>query len=514
MSSHGRVESAGDRVGPAVRWDAVLVAWSLLLPIALYYPVASVLLGRWMRFDEAYSHGLVVLAMSLWFGVGVLRRHRFSVRPAATGLVLAAVTSLGIALSQAVSVQITQQMGLVFLVWAMILGLIGWRAAWHFLFPVGLLAFAIPFWDYLAYSLQRVTTVVSGVLLGLRDIRFRIEGDTFIHLEDVGIIEVANGCSGLRYLVIALLLAAVFSRLYLRRPGHWVAMVGIALFLALLTNWVRVSALVFIGYETVMQSPLLAQHELFGWILFAVALLPFFWFGNRLIDREVRAGVGDGPGSASAPAGAGRALTRRTALAFPTVLTLAVVFPALYIGHVSGGVGDSVSIAGPTAPERLGDYTRAGVHAADSWGPVWRGMDDTVQAHYEGPGGNGVTLRAWYYQRQRPGHELIQYSNRLYDPQLWRRVGGGAAPAGTAYVELENARTGALVGMRYGYRVAGHWTTSRALAKGYQLLGLLEGRTSAALVAASSVIIPGASEETRNRLADFPMLELFADQRD
>ena len=29
-----------------------------------------------------------------------------------------------------------------------------------------------------------------------------------------------------------------------------------------------------------------------GWVLFAVALVPMFWMGNRLVAREERAGIG------------------------------------------------------------------------------------------------------------------------------------------------------------------------------------------------------------------------------
>ncbi|RYY02688.1 MAG: exosortase/archaeosortase family protein [Gammaproteobacteria bacterium] len=57
-------------------------------------------------------------------------------------------------------------------------------------------------------------------------------------------------------------------------------------FLGLLTNWVRIITLVIVGYKTNMQSSLMHDHETFGWILFAIIILPALYFAP-LLEKHI-----------------------------------------------------------------------------------------------------------------------------------------------------------------------------------------------------------------------------------
>jgi hypothetical protein len=50
------------------------------------------------------------------------------------------------------------------------------------------------------------------------------------------------------------------------------------LLLGLVTNWVRIFILVLVGYYSQMQNNLVSDHELFGWLLFAVVVFPALYF--------------------------------------------------------------------------------------------------------------------------------------------------------------------------------------------------------------------------------------------
>ena len=86
-----------------------------------------------------------------------------------------------------------------------------------------------------------------------------------------GQIVIADGCSGLRYFEIALALAYIIALLNNYSERKLLPALIIAAALGLLANWIRIFILVLIGYESKMESSLMANHEYFGWFVF---LLP------------------------------------------------------------------------------------------------------------------------------------------------------------------------------------------------------------------------------------------------
>ena len=465
-----------------LRRDVVLVCLALAAPPLIHWGVASRLGGRWLAFDQAYSHGLLILTIALWLVFGVLRRHRFVPRPSIMGVVLVALASLMLAFASAVHVEIIQQVALVGMVWALILALVGWRAAFYTFFPVGFMAFAVPIWDFLVYPLQRLTAAVSGSVLSVIDIRFALN-ETLIRLEDIGTIEVARGCSGLRYLVVALTLAALFSYLSLRRARSWALMLVAAIVLALLTNWVRVAALVLIAYETVMTSPMLQQHELFGWLLFVVALVPLFWLGNRLARRDSARTDASGPERQSAA-------TPVPSIRLGVIGGLCAVSLALPPLMVARSQAAAVDDLGLPAPERVGDWQRINGGGQSPWQPLMRNPDASQMRAYRSREQSGsLFVGSWYYQRHHPGKELVQYANHIVHPDRWERLEQRALRIGAFRGRLlELARVGdadARVVVAYGYHVDGRWVVSPILVKGLQGLAVMLGDPGAGLVAVS-----------------------------
>jgi exosortase/archaeosortase family protein len=93
-----------------------------------------------------------------------------------------------------------------------------------------------------------------------------------------GQIVIADGCSGLRYFEIALALAYIIGLLNNYNERKLIPALLFAAALGLLANWIRIFILVLIGYETKMESTLMANHEYFGWFVFGVMCLPaIYW---------------------------------------------------------------------------------------------------------------------------------------------------------------------------------------------------------------------------------------------
>jgi len=140
------------------------------------------------------------------------------------------------------------------------------------LFPL----FAIPVWDYLNEPLLAMSSFVVGEMVRMAGMPALIKGNSiFIPF---GHILIADGCSGVRYFVIALTMGYLIGYLNRYSEKQLFAVLAVAAILGLVTNWIRIFILIVIGYETEMQSPLMADHEYFGWVLFAVICLPAIYF--------------------------------------------------------------------------------------------------------------------------------------------------------------------------------------------------------------------------------------------
>jgi exosortase/archaeosortase family protein len=93
-----------------------------------------------------------------------------------------------------------------------------------------------------------------------------------------GTIYIADGCSGLRYLTVALLMGYTLILINHYRLAGIVSTIALAIILGLAANWLRIYLLVLIGYHTEMQSSLMRDHETFGWVVFACILIPSIYF--------------------------------------------------------------------------------------------------------------------------------------------------------------------------------------------------------------------------------------------
>ena len=167
----------------------------------LVWPTLWGIVDRWFKFTEAYSHGLLLLVVSLFLVVRAARLKPVS--PGFYPLWLApfALALVAYGLGDVMRVQALTELTIVPLLLGGAAILLGWRQVRQFIIPVGILFLAVPVWDYLSWTLQVVTVEMNRVLLGLFDIDFKVEG-VFVYLTDVGIFEIANGCSGLRYLLV------------------------------------------------------------------------------------------------------------------------------------------------------------------------------------------------------------------------------------------------------------------------------------------------------------------------
>jgi EpsI family protein len=264
---------------------------SMLLPAALalvvaglYWSTMSTLWQRWLEFDESYGHGLLLLAVIIWWFYDQ-RALLYSLPTSSFWPALLPLSGVCAIwwVAAATDILVVQQLLLPWIWWSAVALLGGRLLAKHTFFAALLFCFAVPIWDHLNDYLIEMTVVVVTNLLTITAMPVLIQGNE-IHIPS-GIITVADGCSGLRYLIIGTAFCLLSGQLFFRQWSWRLSLLVLGIVLGLLTNWLRVYSLVVIGYLSDMRSGLIADHELYGFVLFGVIFSSIYllirWRGDN-----------------------------------------------------------------------------------------------------------------------------------------------------------------------------------------------------------------------------------------
>ena len=158
------------------------------------------------------------------------------------------------------------------------------RPTFPALMPPAMLYFVAPIWGALSIPLQKLSTNAVGTIMALSPVPTYVNGN-FIQIP-LGGFEIAGGCSGLRYFIVSVAIGAIYCYLNLRTFRSYVALMLTAVIGAIVVNWLRIVGIILIGHYTSMQSPLIENHNMFGWYLYIPFLFGLFALGHVLQNRE------------------------------------------------------------------------------------------------------------------------------------------------------------------------------------------------------------------------------------
>jgi len=239
-----------------------------------------------------FSHGLLVLPLVVW----LLWQRRLPIwrcRDAgAPGGLLPVAAGIAVALfGHAANIESLPYLGLPPVLFGLIACALGWPAARLILIPLGLLylGFPVPNQNYITLSLalQLASSHIGTAILGVFDIPVLLDGNII----DLGHykLQVAEACSGMRYLLPLITFGVICALLY---RGPWivrVAVVVLTLPITLLLNGTRIA---LTGLLVEYGDARLAEgfiHFVEGWLIFLVALLclfAFLWGTTRLAGER------------------------------------------------------------------------------------------------------------------------------------------------------------------------------------------------------------------------------------
>jgi exosortase A len=462
----------------------MLALAALVGVLAVFWPTTAALLELWMDTDRPYSHGMLVGPIAAWLAT---RECRDAWRAPAARSWLALLLFIGASLcwvaAFSVDVLIGQQLLLSVLLVLAVATTAGWPMARKLAFPAGFLYFAVPVWSAATGTLQGITVAVVGAVLDLVAIPLYVEGN-FITIPE-GVFEVAGGCAGLHFFIVALTIASLQAYLYVAAPWRRLALIGAAALVALVTNWVRVGSLVAIGHYSDMQHYLITHdHYYYGWVLFAIALVPLFVVARRLAEED---GVDPTDAATSSVRAEGRWRWHDTA-----IVGLLVAVSSLPLSFVHAGRGDvSAGSLELTLPEGKDGWRLAAPGEGPVWEPSFVGADGSVLARYVRDGVR-VDVYLAVYRSQRQGRELVSEQNRLFSADDRRVSERSVALAGVqrpAIVreQITASPHGTQRVVWYWYAVGPRLVVDDLQAKLWHAVGRIRGGDSGAVAAISVV---------------------------
>lgn len=389
----------GDGAPPRLGSPMAIVIAALTLTVLLYWPTSLEIAELWQDADRRlYTHGWLVLAVTVWL-IWRDRAQLAQIRmtPPNAGWCLVAIGSTGWLVGFNAGLLAMTMLAMPLLALATIWATAGASTARRVAFAVLYLYFALPVWELLSPLLQSLTTVVNLWLAQIVGIPVAMEGN-FIYIP-AGTFEIAGGCSGLHFLIVALAIAALQGEIDRDDWRTRALLLGIAAVLALMTNWLRVFVIIVAGHLTEMQHFLVkVDHYYFGWFLFVFAL-GFYLYMSSLLPR----------GSPAAPSKVQEFAHIRHRPIAAAVLSGAAL--ALGPAWLFAGVA-RVDPTRELSPPTVAGWSGPDLYLAD-WHPVFTNADEEFLVAYHSDSAGEVALYHAAYHSQRQGKELRGYYNSV-----------------------------------------------------------------------------------------------------
>lgn len=355
--------------------------------------------GEWSGSAGALSHGYLVVAISAYLFVrAVPQAATLEFKPMWWLLPIVFALSLAWLLAYVATVVAVQTIVLPAILFLSIVAVYGLQVGRLLAFPVLYVYFAIPAWEHMQFVFQAITVYVVGVLIRIADIPALLDGN-FVHLAD-GTFEIAGGCSGLAFVLAGLSLAVLYSHMFYENRRQALVLVAATLVVAMASNWVRVFVIISIGHFSQMQSPLVGDHLTFGWLLFAVLLVPLYWFARRLEGGELSARI-----AAEKPSTVEQ--RRVSAPAFVAALAVMLCGP-VWAATVAAPAKGELDLSMPAGS----DGWIGPAHSNWDWEPIYVGADEALLSQYAA-GDKVVLVYRNLYRVQRQGKELVYFASRI-----------------------------------------------------------------------------------------------------
>lgn len=325
------------------------------------------------------------------------------------------------------------QLGAVAMAPAVTLIMLGPRVAWAMLFPLTYFVFLVPVGDELVPALQAITASITIVLTEFSGIPAYIEG-VFIDTP-AGLFEVAEACSGVKFLVAMVALGALVAHVCFRSWKRRLAFMAAAIVLPIIANGIRAWGTIYIAQFRGVQSAQGFDHIFYGWFFFALVIALLLAASWRFFDRDPNDPFLRAELFAAMPV-----FDRLERRSLPGWTAIAAIAGLCLLGIAWGQLARSVEadlphqIAAPQVP----GWQVVSPDQQYEWEPLAGGADQKLLVTYQDSYGRRVDIAYALYAAQEEGREAGAFGEGALVPDSeWRWLGDEASIAGARSERLQ-----------------------------------------------------------------------------
>jgi len=398
MTSIAQPAPSGFSLSPA--WQRPLIAlatvWAVLL-LMFRKDVSDLAELYWT--NTTFGHCLFIAPVVAWL-VWIRRGELAQLKPEtwAPGLALVAAGGFGWLLGDASGVALARHLGLVLMLQGAVASTLGLNVTRGLLFPLAYMLFLVPFGDFLEPPLQTVTVWMTMHLLHLVGVTATVDG--VLITADNKYFEVAEACSGSKFVIAMVAYGVLVANLCYRTWGRRIAFMAMAIVVPVLANGLRAFGTIYAAVLTSVEQATGYDHIVFGWVFFGLVMAAVLAIGWKWFDRAPDAPAFD-------PAKLQEPFRYKLDLPIAALLVLAVA---------SGFVAWSAAIASraQVLPARIDlpqvpGWTRAPVSTRAPWVPTYPNADHQLFGRYVDADGNAIDLAIAVYGSQREGKEVVGF---------------------------------------------------------------------------------------------------------
>ena len=196
-------------------------------------------------------------------------------------------------------VNLVSQAGAVIMLQSAVPVLLGPRVAAGLLFPLGYMLFLVPFGDEIIPVLQAITAKMAVALTHLSGVPATVEG-VFIDTP-AGLFEVAEACSGVKFLVAMVALGTLAAHLCFASRKRRAVFMAAAVVVPVLANGMRAWGTIYIAQSQGIEFAAGFDHIVYGWIFFAVVMAILLGAAWPFFDRSPDDPLVDAAGLQASP---------------------------------------------------------------------------------------------------------------------------------------------------------------------------------------------------------------------
>ncbi len=429
-------------------WRAALLrlaaAWLSL--VLLFSGDWLAMADQWWNYST-YNHILLIAPIVGWLAwLRVPQLQRLVPSIWWPGLIVAAIACFVWVLGAFAGFNLLRQIGAVALLPGSMLLLLGPRVCAGLIFPMGYMAFLVPFGDELIPPLQTITAKLTIALTHFSGIPARVNG-VFIDTP-AGLFVVAEACSGVKFLIAMVAFGTLVANVCFISWRRRMAFMALAIAAPILANGIRAWGTIYIAQSMGAEYAGGVDHIFYGWVFFGLVIALVLALSWRYFDRAVDDQMIDANALAASPL-----LSRLENARVNWIAALAGLLALTLGGQAWARQADRLAAALPdqvVLPQVPG-WTQVDYRPTEWWEPRATGADHRLLGRYKDSNGRLVDVFYALYSAQLEGREAGGFGEGALRPDSrWTWTANGPeTPGGKTDWLMANGKIGRLAETYY-----------------------------------------------------------------